>query len=322
MAYPSLQSIRIIDPILTNIAHGFRQPEFVGNLAFPPAPVMKRQGKIIRFNEDEFILHEMRRSPGANIQRVMGGWGNDDYELYQDAIEEKLPIEHLEEASDINIDMQRRSMNKAMRRIMLRLEVDQMTLLGDINQYPATNRLALSGTDRWSDPGSNIEAQIQTAHQAVLDGCGLLANTMILSLSAFFAMARHPLVRDKIKYTSMESVTPTMLAAMWNLRTVAIAAAKYILPNTTAKVNVFDNRAWIGYVPEQGVPVLGAVMPTSESSIDTPSFGYTYTLQDYPIAEQPYYEQNTRTWFFPVIAERRPVLTGLGAGYLWTSVTA
>jgi len=321
VSYPSLQSTRVVNPVLTNVAHGFRQPEFVGSLAFPPVFVKKRKGKIIRFNEDELILHEMRRSPGANTLRVMGGWGSDDYEVFQDAIEEKLPMEHLEEASDLPINMQKRSVLKAQRRIALRLEFDQLSLLGDNTGYPAANRIVLSGTSQWTDRNNaDLELQMDTAHNAVLDGCGLMANTGIFSLKAYQAARRW--VREKFyRNVKVDQIGLGEVLAAFNLIRGGIVAAKYKLPNSTTKLHMLDNKAWIGYVPNNGTPQ-GSMMPSADSSIDTPSFGYTYTLEGYPIAETPYEERNPKSWMFPVTAERQPVLTGMGAGYLWENVAA
>jgi hypothetical protein len=320
VSYPSLDGTRVVNPVLTNIAHGFRQPEFVGSLAFPPVFVKKRKGKIIRFNEDELILHEMRRAPGANTMRLMGGWGSDDYEVFQDAIEEKLPIEHLEEASDLPINMQKRSVMKAQRRIALRLEFDQLFLLGTNANYPLANRITLSGTSQWSDKANaDLEAQTDVAHNAVLDGCGLMANTAIFSLKAYQSARRW--VREKFyRNVKVDQIGLGEVLAAFNLSRGGIVAAKYKLPNAIAKSTMFDNKAWIGYVPNNGAPQ-GSMMPSADSSVDTPSFGYTYTLEGYPMAETPYYERNPKSWMFPVTAERQPLLTGMGAGYLWENVS-
>lgn len=324
MPFPTLEQTRIINPLLTTVAHAFKQPQFVGNLAFPPVSVQKRKGRILRFNEDEFFLHQLRRSPGANTMRVSGGWGSDEYSLYQDAIEEELPLEHLEESSDLPIDMQQRSINKAAARIALRLEFDQLTLLNTPANYPVANRLALLGTTQWSNAASDPEAQIDIAHEAILAACGLMANTAIFSLKAFNALKRHPLVRDKYKYVNANSITMEMVLAAFNLKRGGIAAARFINPANpgAGRQEMFANAAWIGYVPDEAVVDMVGMQPSPEADMANPSFGYTYTLDGYPVSEEPYYERNTKTWYFPCTAERRPVLTGMGAGYLWSNVAA
>lgn len=332
MAVQTFEQIRVVDPLLTTVAHGYRQPSFVGHLAFPPVSVKARKGRILRFNEDEFFLHEMRRSPGANVLRVAGGWGSDLYELYQDAIEEKLPIEHLQEAEAVGLpfDLQARSINKAAARAALRLEFDQISLLGDPNSYPSSNRIALTsgGTGlgmQLSNPASDPEALFDAADDAVRNACGLSPNTVIFGSRAWKCVKRHPLIRDKIKYTTSAAVTMQIVLGMLNLTRGGIAASRYKDPQNPAAGRLpmaMDNAIAIVYVPDEAVISQVGVMPSPESDMAQPSFGYTYTLENYPIAEAPYYEPNVRTWFFPHIAERRPVLTGMGAGYLITNVAA
>lgn len=324
MTYPSLDHTRVVNPILTSVMHGFKQPTFIGELAFPRVTVPTRKGKIIRFNEDEFYLHQLRRAPGANTMRVNGGWGADDYELFQDAIEEELPIEHLQEAEAVlPLDMQSRSIKKAAARIALRLEFDQITLLADVNSYPAANRIILGGPTQLSNAASDLEATFDAAFAAVLAGCGMLPNTIIWGYRAWLACKRHPLVRDKIKYTTSNAVTMEMMLAMLGATRGGVAAARYRDPSNPGLGRIpmaMDNAIAVLYVPDAAVNDQVGMMPGVEADMAQPSFGYTYQLD--PFAEEPYYERNTKTWYFPATADRRPVLTGMGAGYLMLNVAA
>lgn len=327
MPYQSLDSVRIVDPILTNVAHGYRNNVFVGNLIFPLVEVQKRKGRIIRFNEDELYLHEIRRSPGSNTTRVSGDWGSDSYELYQDAIEEEVPYEFIEEAEGLPMDLSRRAVNKAMYRVALRLEFDQLSLAGNLNSYPVSNRITLTGTSQFSDPASNPESITDNAHQSILANCGMMANCAVMSLRAYDAYKRNPLIRDKFKYTSAGSITKEMLAGVLGVKRLEIAAARYKNPSNPAlgRVEIFQNSIWMGYNPlieDSEQTDVTRVTPSPNSDIDKPSFGYTYQLKGMPVVEEAYRDQNKKVWLFPVTADRRPVLTGMGAGYLITNVSA
>lgn len=323
MPYQSLASTRIVDKVLTRVAYGFRQQGFVGDLIFPLAPVSKRKGKIIVFGEEEFFLHEMSRAPGGNIQELTSEYGSTDYELKQDAIAEKIPMEHIEEASDLPIDLTMRATNMVMRRLALRLEVDRMALAGNFAIYPTTNRVALAGASQWSDPTSNPEAAIDLAVEAIQDGCGMAPNVGVISLKAFNALKRHPLVRDKYKYVDAQSITKTMVAAAFNLSRLEISMAKYKLPsNPLVRVPMFNNSFWLGYSKSAAEsPLDYNPQPSPNSSIDSPSFGYTYQLENYPIIEQPWYDKTCNSWKIPGIAERKPVIAFPTAGYLFSNVS-
>jgi hypothetical protein len=326
MPQPSLGAQRIVDPVLTSVAHGVRQNGFVGSMAFPPVPVDKRKGKIIRFGEDEFYLHEMRRAPGTRILSVAGGYGSDDYELYQDAIEEVLPYEHLEESDLLPFSEKARRIRMAMRRIGIRLEYDQLTLLGDFTQYPITNRLLLSGASQFSDGTSNIEAAFDAAIDAIEAGCGCLPNTIIFGgRKAFNSVKRHPRIRDQYKYVNEKSIDVSMAINVLGFKRGAVALARWKNPLNPAagKQLILNNKIWIGYVPDSAMTdMYSSVMPSANSDMDEPSFGYTYVLRNGMVARPERWSEEDLSYHFPVIADRAPVLTGMGAGYLFDNVSA
>ncbi len=323
MPYQSLGSTRIVDKVLTRVAYGVRQSGLVGDVIFPLAPVTKREGSIVIFGDEEFFLHEMGRNPGDNIQEVSTEYGSGKYKLKQDAISEKIPIENIEEASDLPIDLTTRATKLVARRLNLGKEVAQMSMVANPLNYPTTNRAILAGVSQWSDPTSNPEAAIDAAFEAIQDGCGLMPNVGVISLRAFNALKRHPLVRDKFKYVDSRSITKQMIAAAFNLSRLEISMAKYKIPGgSAAKIPVFNNSFWMGYVEgEPDSPLDCNPLPSANSSIDTPSFGYTYQLVNYPIIEQPWYDRTCNSWKVPGVAERKPVIAFPTAGFLFTNVT-
>lgn len=60
----------------------------------------------------------------------------------------------------------------------------------------------------------------------------------------------------------------------------------------------------------------------SLASQGTPSFGYTYRLNNYPMVEAPYFNKENLSWMYPVITEDTPVIAGKDAGVLLKSVVA
>lgn len=321
MAQPSLSNIRIVDPILTRVAYGVRQPQFVGNFLAPPVTVEKRAGKIIRFGDDEFVLYSMRRAPGANITQVMGGWGNDVYELYQNSIAEKLPYEWIEEANELPMSLQERATRRAMRRLLLAREKEQADLMTDLTQYPTTHKLVLAGTNKFSDPDCPVFDLVDTAHSAILDKCGMYANSAIMDLDTFNALKNHPKVIERFVYRGTDGnngllVSQDMLAQVLGLtRGIRLGLSRFKLPGDTETTRIWGNYLIMAYVPEGSSET---VLPSTDSDLDMPAFAYTYQLENTPFIEEAYYEREVKSWLFPACADERPVLTGLGAGYIFS----
>ena len=72
---------RVVDPVLTNHAQGYKQPKFVGHLLFPSVEVLTRGGKVIEFNKDAFRRHNARRAPGANAAQIDFGYSGKPFDL-------------------------------------------------------------------------------------------------------------------------------------------------------------------------------------------------------------------------------------------------
>jgi hypothetical protein len=311
MPLMSLSDVRVQDPVLTSVVQGYSQAELVGPFLFPEVPVTQRSGYVITFGKSDFALFDTRRAPGAATKRRTTNYSNRKFTLFQDSIEGELPIEHLEESQNaqVPIDLQEATAEGAMASIQLRLEYDIATLATDTNNYDTNNKQALSGTDRWDNSGSDPRSLMDSWKEAVRAKIGRYPNSALFGPNVFNAAKNHADLRDQIKYTSEKSITPEMLAQLFDLSRGIKIGSSLVLDETTGELmDIWGDAIILAYVPEQ--------ITTRRE----PSYGYTYTLKNYPVAEEPYYDRNHKTWYFPVTSERSPELTGQDAGFLVTTV--
>lgn len=306
------RSARVIDPVLSGIAQGYTHAQRVGNVLFPAVPVLQRGGKVIEFGLESFYDYKAKRAPGADAMNIQFGYEGKPFSLDQYALDAPVPREHMQDAETVpGIDLGKRAVTVVMDSMSLTLEVEQAQLATNPANYAGNNRLALTGADTWDDPASDPEGDIEMAKAAVRATCGVEPNRMVIANAAFKALKYHPKVADKFKYTTAESVTAKMLAALFDLDEIAVGKTLYIDP--TAATPTF-REAW------DNVAVL-AYTPTQDRSIEQPSFGYTYTLKGNPFVESPRWDGNKRSWVYGVTYERKPVLTGIASGFLFQSVT-
>ncbi|MBF0402256.1 MAG: major capsid protein [Magnetococcales bacterium] len=303
MAMSSSQ-VRVVDPVLTEVAQGFRHEEHVGHILFPRVPVHTSGGQVLEFGKESFKLYQARRAPGTATRRVQFGYLGKSFALVQDALEGQVPREHLRDASRVpGVDLGQRAVMGTLRALSLTLEYDQAKLATTAANFDSNHKVTLTGTDKWSDAGSDPSGDINTGKEAVRATVGVYPNTALLSAQAFNALKEHPKVVDRFKYTSRDSVTPEMLAALWDLQTVVVGKA-VAFDDFGNDIDIWGNNAILAYVPSR------------PSGMEDPSFGYTYTLQGHPLVERTYYENNAKSWIYPVTYERLPVLTGMLSGYL------
>jgi hypothetical protein len=304
---------RVVDPILTTVAQGFQNAEFVGMNLFPSVPVTQRGGKIITFNQEDFELYTTGRTPGANTKRVQFGHSGAAFALEQHALEGQVPFELLDEASVVpGIDLASGSVRKVQNIIGLRLEKAQADLATTAANYDANHKnTALSGTSLWSDlTNSNPSGVIETAKEAIRATIGRRPTTIIMGALVMKSLRQHTQLLDRVKYTSRDNVTEEILARLWGVDRVLVGSAIY-KDATGAFVDVWGKNVVLAFTDIASVADMGS-----------PSYGYTYRLGGYPIVEQAYQDRNTKSWVYPVTDEVSPVIAGATAGYLISPAVA
>ena len=304
---------RVIDPILTEYAQGYRNADMVGLNLFPYVPVMQRGGKIIAFGKEDFALYNTSRAPGANTKRVQFGFSSTPYTLEQHALEAVAPWELQQEASVVaKVNLANMSVRKVQNVIALRLEKAQADIATTAASYAASNKATLSGTSQWSDytGTSNPSKDIETAKEAIRAQIGRRGNTVLLSAQAFKACKQHPAIIDRLKYTGRDSVTTDLLASLWDVDRVVVGDAVYT-DNTGTITDVWGKFVVVAYTNTASVADLGE-----------PSYGYTYRLEGAPLVEEGYADKNAKSDIYPVTDEVSPVLAAALSGYLISAVVA
>lgn len=306
-----------INPVLTRIAQGLAQTDLIGYNLFPQVDVPERAGKIIEFGRESFMEYQgLARSPGGKTGRVQVGYAGKDYALVDYSFEGALPIEIRQEQMDpakgFTIDGAQLAISAATDILALRLEIAQATLAQDANQYDASNKVTLSGTSQWSDftGTSNPIKVVETAKEAIRAATGRRPNIGVMGAQVFAQVKQHPIVVDRMKYTGRDVATEEILASLFGLQRVVVGES--IKANDAGVISdVWGKNMILAYTETAGIPQRGR-----------PTFGYTYNLAGYPVAENAYYGNNEKTWYFPVSRAEAPVIAAKGAGYLIQNAVA
>ncbi|MBL1321519.1 MAG: hypothetical protein COA63_010740 [Methylophaga sp.] len=308
---PSSAQRRVIDPILSNVVLGYKHPEHVGMELFPRVPVNVSAGKIIQFNKDAFLLYNTARAPGSATKRVQFGYAAGNYGLSNHALEAVVPREHMRDAEEVpGIDLASGAINGVMRIESLSLEKEQADLARDAAKYDANHKATLSGTSQWSDyANSNPISDVIAGKQAVRSSTGIYPNVIEIPSLVMDVLKEHPKIVEKIKYSERGIVTADILAAVFGV-------AKVIVGQAIA----FDDAG--SAIDIWGKDVVLAYVPTIVTALEEPSFGYTYTMQNNPMVEQPYWENGIKSWVYGTQYERAPQLTGITSGFLIQNAVA
>jgi len=299
---------RVMDPILTQVARGYRSNASpVANILFPVVDVGQRGGRVIVYTPDDFKLVNSSRAPGANTKRIQFSYGSSTFALIDYRLEGAVPVELMQEASAVpGIDLSANAVRKVRNMQALEREKLAADLALNAANYGASNKLTLTGTDKWSDDASDPHGDIEAAKEAVRIQIGVRPNVLTLGPTVLTRLRRHPKVLDKISTsTDRTPATLAQLAAQFEVEQVVEGGAIY--HDGTNFVDVWGDYAHLAYTVTASAADLGA-----------PTFGYTYQLSGMPMVEEGYFDRNTNTWYYPVTDARQPVLAGASAGFLFS----
>lgn len=297
---------RVVDPILTSVAKGYKNAKMIGHELFPSVPVSARGGKIIQFDRRSFKLYKTARSPGSDTPRIQFGYQGVPYALEDDSLEAVVPVEQEEESATIGINDAIIAVNGVQEILALGNEYKKAQLARNLANYPSSNKVTLSGTGQWSDytGTSDPSENIKTGRKAIRSATGQYPNLVVLSPDAFFAAENHPKIIERVKYTGRDSVTEEILAKLWKVDKVVVGLASFDSDDGVT------SDVWGKDV------ILAFTQTASMASRGLPSFGYTYQLSKYPFVEMPYSERNQKSMIYPVNDCNGVFITCAEAGYL------
>jgi hypothetical protein len=304
---PSPRELRIADPVLTNIARGYRNPAttMIARVLFPTVQVGVRAGRILSFGKEDFMQYATARSPGAKTGRVQFGFASEPFALVDHSLEGMVPRELQEEGAngEPGLNLAQIAIRRVQRIMDLGVEIEAAAIARNSALY-GSNVLTLSGTDQWDDPGSTPFADVEAAKEAVRASIGFRPNVLTLAPKVFSALKLNPTVLARTIPTGRDLPSLALLAALFEVDRVLVGDS----------ISSTDDGV-LGDVWGKDV-ILAYVDPAGAAEMGSPSFGYTYQLAGYPFVEPAYQGRNEKTWYYPVTDARKPYLTGPGAGFI------
>lgn len=296
---------RVIDPILTTVARGFKHPGFVADRLFPRVNVTTRGGKITAFGREDFRLYNTRRAPGASARDVTFGHAGENYALEDHSLNGLVPIETMQEAAAVpGVDAGRIAVYKVDRLMAISYEKRAADVARLAASYAVSNKAVLAGATRWDQAASTPVADINAAREAIRSKIGMYPNTMLVPPRPKTALKEHASIRDQFKYTSPDSITLDMIAAKFEIATVFEAPAVYV-DDAGLQQDVWGTDVILAYIDVSGLEDAGS-----------PSAFYGYNLTGYPNVGVPYWDADKRSWKYPYDRCDAPVAASYDAAYI------
>ena len=287
MPSPVLQDVHV-SAALTNVSVAFFQDEknFIADKVFPLVPVVHQTDQYFVWNIGDFFRDDAQlradgsESAGTGMNLTTQTYSANVWALHKDVGPQVRA--NADPAIDIDVTTTRMLVQKLLiKRDRVFAQKFLTTgiwtggtggsdIVGTAGGTPGTATPAKWSDDANGDPFTDIATQ-QTS---ILQNTGYMPNVLVLAWPVYQALRKHPLVIDRVKYTSQpdaKDVTPSMLADLFDVEEVVISKAVYnSAAEGLASSNAFivGNVAWLGY---------RAKAPT----LNEPTAGYTFAWQGF-----------------------------------------
>lgn len=265
MAQPGASDVHI-DKALTNMSLMFLQAPgnlTVGMQVFPVVRVDKQTDKYFTFDRNDFYRDSMQRRAPAT-ESAGGGYtqSTDSYACDVWALHKDIP-DQVRANTDNPLNPDRNATQYLTHQAMIRNEIQWAA------DYFKTGVWGSSVTpsNLWSDyTSSDPVGDIRTGKRTVLANTGMEPNTLTLGYDVYIKLQDHPDVVDRYKYTSAQTVTPQMLAALFEVDRVLVCKG-------VKATNVEGETAAYNFI--EGKHALLTYSPPNPA-IEVPSAGYTF----------------------------------------------
>jgi len=270
-----LESLRVVDEVLTNVARGYTNANFIGTNLFPVVYVKKEGGKIPQFNAEAFRVYNTERAIRAKSNRISPeGRSSIDYVLTEHDLE--YPMDYREIEEDI-ANLELHAATVVAEGIQLRLEKLIADLSQDENNYSPNSVAVLSSADKFTNESSNPFAIIEAARETIRSKIARYPNTIVLGASTYAALKNHPMILDRIKYTAHSVMSEELLRELLDFPNLYVGKAVFV-DDSGAFVDVWQDNVILAYVPEQNENVA--------RNVYEPSFAYTLRKIGYPVVDK------------------------------------
>ncbi len=256
-----------IDVALSNFALKHRNTQLLADLIFPRVGVNRQSDKFFIFGRENLLSDaDDVRAAAAGAKRISHTLSDALYNCPDHSLADAIPIE--DQPKPGMPSRRERATRTITDRLLLNHDVRTADLVSSPATYPAANKVQLTGTDQWSDAGSDPVLDVQTSQDAIVKAIGIVPNTLILGREVFSIVRNHANIVSRVQNVKLGSVSVEDLAAIFDVVRVLVWRT---IKRSQAGVNsfVFGKHAVLAHIQDNPSP-------------EDVSFGKTFVWQAAP----------------------------------------
>ena len=300
-----LEELRI-NAYLSEVARGYSNNSFIAESLLPVINSDLEKVDIFEFNKEAFQVYDTERAIRAN-SNVISPKGFKKHTTTLTEHDLAYPIDYREEEEARKIKLQVHATNVVTQGLLLKLETQCAALAQDPTKYPATNKIALSGTSQFTHKDSDPVGVIDDAKDAISRQIGQDPNTLVMGQEVWESLKRNEALKGLIANSTNKIVTLDLLKEFFEVENIVIGKAIYSNASDQFE-RVWGNNIILAYVPKLN----------ARTEYD-PAFAYTIRKKD-ALQIDEYEKEGNKVRYIRATDIYTPFLVGAEAGYLISNV--
>jgi len=187
------------DTYLTNLALAYPVGNLIADKLAPRVPVENFSDKIF-VDADDAIMQMNDDAESVPSNKVDFAVGTPySYRTRRRALSSVITNKEAQNAKQ-PVKLQQRETNKLTHRLKLKHEMRVSNVLRDTSLVTQYEDVEAITNAQWDDSDPDVEGSILTAVKTIYDGCGAVANTIVIPFEAALHLANLSFVKDTLKY--------------------------------------------------------------------------------------------------------------------------
>jgi hypothetical protein len=310
----SLQQSRLgVNLVLTHLAQGVIQPEFVMRLLYPLAETADYGGQAIVFDDSVYEETQDDRADDTPYPEIQDSFYGQPYKLNTKGLMYRVGDKKANQMNRLGINWGNRASARLMSAAGLNHEIQAAAAATNVASYATTNRITLAPGVQFNDAATDPDLVIRAGKSAVSSQIGVDPNVCLMGQDVFDTLS----VRYARAFTApspsgmMNLLTEEMLASILGFARVRVCKA--IRKNGAgAKTRVMGKDLVMGYTNPAGLNGDRiSYVPNGAIDTETPSFGYTYVYENNPLMYNPYRDEERSATCYKLDFDRQVINTGV-----------
>ena len=296
------------DQALENVSIAYKNGDLIAQDIAPMVPVNHESNKYYVYSRDQLVLPETERAIGAESNRATFSLSTASYKLTEHALKDFI-TDRARANADAALNLEVDATEHLTMLILMRQEVELANLITPTGTW--ANTTSLTSTFAWSANTtlSNPILFMDSAATTIMQASGLRPNTLVINDPTFRAAKEHVNIVDRVKYTSLESVSEDILAKLFTVDKLHVGRGIYNsggegLADATQNTYIWTDVAWLGYIEKN-------------PGLKKPSAIYNFTMkQGNPVKVMRWREDNLSADAIEVSKLYSQQIVMSAAGYL------